>query len=143
MDGVQAIRSTALPVIRRTTVMIFNGAFEQLLLNSDYSHSSLSADIEDSCRDGIQLLDELFDVTELKHRESIKQLIDYVQPMAQPQSIYFPHWFVNISEELLDQLDLIMMTHGHDLEELGLTPISTSKLILFLSTAGLLNLKLA
>ncbi len=52
------------------------------------------------------------------------------------ESKYFESWQLSISNDLLDAVELVLMTHGAELSELGLVGISLSQLTMFLAVAG-------
>lgn len=130
------LRRTTVPVSRRVIPMIFSRDFESLLLNSALEHESLSADIETAARSGMTLLEELLDVNELEHAEQIKTLIAKTVPLSISDNIYFPSWQISIAEDLLDDIDLALLTHGDDLRALGLNPLDQSKMLILLAVTG-------
>lgn len=134
LQGVQ--RQTTVQVSRRVIPMTFSRDFESLLLGSELQHRSLSSDIEVSARNGIIALNEFFDVSELVHTTHIKELIVKTVPLSQTDNQFFPHWHISIAEDLLDEVDLMMLTHGDDIQSLGLDPICQSRILLLLSVSG-------
>lgn len=130
------LRQTTVPVSRRVVPITFSRDFESMLLNSDLPHESLSKDIELAARRGLILLEELLDVTELKDVKRVASLVARTIPLSVTNSQYFPKWHLSIAEDLLDDIDLAVLTHGDDLKELGLNPVDQSKVLVLLAVAA-------
>lgn len=123
-------------VKRRTIAITFSRDFEALLFNQDTDHISLTHDLEAAALAGLELLEELEDVTEIKHVAEIKELIAATNEYSKITSDYFTHWSLNIAEDLLDEADLLMLAHGEDLKELGLEALSQGTILVLLALAA-------
>lgn len=134
LQGVQ--RQTAVQVSRRVIPMTFSREFESILLNSPLDHESLSSDIEQAAWNGMAILDELLEVAELTQTEKIKILIAQTVPYTIYENSQFSHWHLSICEELLDDIDLALLTHGDDLTSLGFGSLTQSKMLVFLAISG-------
>lgn len=121
-------------VTTRQTVVLklkFSIEFEALLLNSGLPHNSLREDLEMAARLGLEVLDELEDVEEIKYKNQLQEMIEKTRPYNKMTSQYFNHWKLEITEDLIDEIELMLLTHGEDLKQLGLqADVSTSLLLL-------------
>lgn len=122
---------------RRTVALTFSPAFEQQLLNFPTAHASLTSDLEHHIRRGLSLLEELEDVNDLRHQAAFSTLVKLTNQNCQMQTPYFKDWYLEISEELLDAIDLMVLTHGEDLQSLGLTEMSPATMLILVATASL------
>lgn len=123
---------------RRVVELTFSRDFESLLLNYPSSHESLTFDLELAIQRGLSLLSELEDVHDLQHVNTIKQLVVLSNNYSVMESGYFEHWKLPLSEDLLDEIDLLILAHGADLEELGLKRANEPMLVMLLAVAGCL-----
>lgn len=123
-------------VKRKAIPITFSRDFESLLLNYPSDHISLTHDIELATERGLQLLEELEDAHDIKHTEAIKRLIEKANRYSVVDSAHFAQWHINVSEDLLDEVDLLLLTHGEDLQALGLTTVSQGSVIVLLSVAA-------
>ena len=125
-------------VVKRKTIAItFSQKFEELLLNYQAPHISLSHDLETAAQNGLSRLNELEDVRDLKRVERIKDLIEKTNQLSNMSSSYFTQWHLNISEDLLDEIELLILTHGEDLIALGLKDSMPGTVLVLLATAEL------
>lgn len=125
-------------LVRRKTIPIsFSQDFEALLLASSTAHVSLTHDLELAAQSGLQMLEDLEDVRDIQHIESLQTLIEKTKTFSQIESDYFKSWHIDISEDLLDEIDLLLLTHKEDLIELGLTDPSHGSILILLATAAL------
>lgn len=122
---------------RKTISIRFSRELEFRLLSTPLPHVSLSDDLEQCANKGLELLDELKDVREIKHQEQIKKLINESNTHHNMGSLPFKAWNISISEELLDEVELLILTHGEDLKNLGLRGVSVSSVIVLLIVTGL------
>ena len=123
-------------IVRKTIPITFSAQLESQLLNFPSNHESLTHDLEFHARRGLSLLEELEDVHDLKHIEAIKELVTKTNDYSQMTSEYFTSWHIAIDEVLLDELDLLKLTHGEDLQSLGLVDSSQGKLLIFAVSAS-------
>lgn len=130
-------------VNRETIALVFSREFESLLLNSKYDHISLSHDLEAAAEKGLQILEELEDVHDIRDVDVIKLLILATNNFLQIDSNHFKSWHIGISADLIDEIDLLILTHGEDLVQLGLKSSSLGSVLLLLSTSALLGIELA
>lgn len=122
----------AVELVPRTTIDItFSRQFESLLLAYPSAHYSLTTDLEIHLRRGLRLLEELEDVHDLKHLEVIKKLVRAANEHGQIGSDYFTSWKISIANDLLDEVDLLTLTHGEDLLALGLFEITQGAIVVF------------
>lgn len=129
-------------VERKTIAIIFSREFEALLLNFPSDHLSLTHDLELAAQAGVLSLEELEDAHDLKHVEAIKNLIAKTNGYLNMESEYFKQWSINISVDLLDEVDLLILTHGDDLKTLGLTQVSQGSVLVLLAVAACTNFNL-
>lgn len=121
---------------RRVIDITFSRDFESLLLQTTTKHLSLTHDLEYAAQRGLDRLQELEDVRDIEHIDYISQLISRTNQLSVMDSIYFTHWKVAISEDLLDEIDLLLLSHGYDLQELGLQNVTPATILVLLATAG-------
>lgn len=112
------------------------------MLNSPARHESLSHDLEWAVQKGLKRLAEFEDVQDIEHVEKIKELIKQANLYAQISSSYFQQWYINVAEDLIDEVELLLLTHGDDLVELGLKDNSTGTLLVLLALAELTDVAL-
>lgn len=124
-------------VARRTIPIAFSRDFESKLLNFCDAARSLSADLEAATRRGLEMLEELEDVHDLKHTETVQLLIALTNKYLQMDGQYFQSWHIAVAEDILDEIDLVKITHGEDLIKLGLEKIDQGSLVVLVATAGL------
>lgn len=136
MNAQGVLQQPAVLVPRRVVPMVFTRDFESMLLNTPLNHESLSADIEEAARIGMSTLNELFDVFELAHGKQIKQLVDRTIPLLKSPDTYFTHWQLSIAEDLLDEVDLVLLTHGEEIQSFGLTPLDQSRILVMFAVTG-------
>lgn len=125
---------------RRTIAISFSQAFETMLLNSRTAHTSLTHDLEALAYQGLKLLDDLEDVKEIIQVTRLRKLIPHANRHAQISSEYFTSWQITLSEDLLDEIDLLILMHGEDLKDLGLNNVSQGSIIVLLCTAALIDI---
>lgn len=122
-------------VERRTLPIAFSKAFESLLLNYPSSHQSLSHDLELAIERGLELFSELSSVSELEHTQDIRVLVALTNRHITTESKHFKTWYISLREDLIDEVDQIILTHGDDLNRLGLDS-TTGNTAVFLAIAG-------
>ncbi|MFO0971540.1 MAG: hypothetical protein U0520_04325 [Candidatus Saccharimonadales bacterium] len=130
MDTSQAVK-------RKVVELTFSRDFEALLLGHPTPHTSLTHDLELAIERGLQRLIELEDVRELQHQSLITHLVAQTNLYQAMESEYFDHWKIAVSEDLLDEVDLLLLSHGKDLVKLGLFAETTAATLLMLAVAGL------
>lgn len=128
---------STLQVKRTVLYLTFSREFEALLLSYPTAHSSLTHDLELAVERGLERLIELEDVRELKHQALISYLISHTNRYSVMSSNHFEQWSIALREDLLDEVELMLLSHGKDLVELGLYAHTPSALILLLAVAGL------
>lgn len=124
---------------RNTTAVSFNRTLEHLLLNIPSPHSSLTEDIELCATLGLELVSELREVTEIKHVPQIQKLVQLTNYFTNMAALEFDTWHIEVSEDIVDEIELIILTHGNDLKELGLTNASVGTVLILLVVSGLLH----
>jgi hypothetical protein len=124
-------------VKRRTIAISFSKDFESLLLNAPMPHASLTDDLETAAKNGLLLLEDLEDVREIKHKDTLHELIIKTNQFSKITSEHFTKWHINVSEDLLDEVDLVILAHGDDLKELGLVPVNQGMILLLLAVSSL------
>ncbi len=129
-------------VKRKAITMTFSREFESLLLRSKSDHISLTHDLEFQALIGLKILEELEDVHDLKHVDTIQKLLLQTNLYTVIDSTQFPHWHINVSEDLLDEVDLLLLTHGEDLKQLGLKNVSQGTVLVMLAVAAIKNVDL-
>jgi hypothetical protein len=123
---------------KRTTIPIrFSQELEYRLLKLNTPHLSLTHDLELAAYKGLELLEELEDVRDITHLAQIQKLIGETNRCRQAQSKEFQRWHIALSEDLLDEVDLLLITHGEDLTAIGLKELSRDSIIVLLVVAGL------
>lgn len=125
-------------LVRRKTIPIsFSREFESLLLNADTPHLSLTDDLEIAAKNGLLLLEDLEDVREINHKDTLHELIHKTNELSVVESEHFTTWHILMSEDLLDEVDLVILAHGDDLIELGLNRVDQGSLITLLAVSSL------
>ena len=124
-------------VKRRTIPISFSQEFEALLLAGNTDHLSLTHDLETAAQNGLQMLEDLEDVRDLKHADSLQTLIEKSKDYSQIKSEYFKNWHIDISEDLLDEVDLMLLTHKEDLLEMGMQEPTHGNVLIILAVASL------
>lgn len=122
---------------RRTITIPFSREFESLLLNAETEHRSLTHDLETFVRRGLTQLEELEDVTEIKHTGAIQHLISITNQHCLPLSTRFRGWHISVVEDVLDEVDLLILAHGEDLKNLGLRAVNPGTILMLLALAAL------
>jgi hypothetical protein len=130
MDTSQAMK-------RKVVELTFSRDFEALLLAHPTPHTSLTHDLELAIERGLERLTELEDVRELQHQTLISHLVTQTNRYRTMESDYFNHWKIALSEDLLDEVDLLFLSHSKDLVQLGLFAETTAAVLLLLAVAGL------
>jgi hypothetical protein len=125
-------------VVRRSAIVTFSQEFEHKLLSYPTDHSSLSDDLEFHVAHGLTLLPELQGVNDIKNQSAFKKLMELTNHHTKMEPDYFKAWTIDISEDLLDAIDLITLTHGKDLLQLGLKDTAVSTMLVLCATASLL-----
>lgn len=124
--------------IKRKPINItFSRDFESLLLAQDTKHLSLTDDLEWAVRQGLYKLEEFEDVRDLTNTVRLSKYIDQANKYSKITSNYFKYWVISISEEILDELELIKLTHGDELLKLGLSDLNIGSILVLTATAGL------
>ncbi len=126
-------------VKRRTIPISFSRGLEALLLATDTEHLSLTHDLELAAQKGANMLADLEDVRDIKHTDSLQTLIDKTKVYSKTDSEYFKTWHLDISEDLIDEIDLLLLTHKEDLLEMGLEDATHGTLLVLLALAALTN----
>lgn len=127
---------TLVQVERRTIPMVFSREFEAMLLTSDAPHISLTHDLEFAVSRGLEYLQELEDVLEFQHSDRIKSFIEKTNSYMHQTHPPFTCWYVQFSEDLIDEIDQIILIHQEDLRSIGLQVVTINSVILLLATAG-------
>lgn len=122
---------------RKVVSLTFSRELEYKLLSIPTNHISLTHDVEACAVRGLELLKELEEVTELTHIPQIQMLIEQTNSCSAMQVKEFASWQLSISEDILDEVDLIILTHGPDLKDLGLNNTTVSQVLLLTIVAGL------
>jgi len=123
--------------LNRTVISIkFSKEFEALLLSQPMDHLSLTHDLEAAAYQGLSKLAELEDPHDLKHVEVIKKLISQTTNYSFMNGLYFSNWKIAVSDDLLDEIDLMALTHGADLMQLGLLDTTHGTLLVLLAVTG-------
>ena len=128
-------------VKRKPLTICFSKAFEGLLLSAELEHISLTHDLEEAAQKGLALLESLEDAHDIKDVTRLKELIARTNELTSMDGEYFPNWQINISEDLLDEVDLVILAHGEDLVELGLHDAAPGTVLVLLATATILEIK--
>lgn len=123
-------------IIRKTIPITFSKEFEGLLLSYASKHTSLTEDLELHIQRGLKLLEELEDVHDLQHVDTLRALIATTNQYLKIDTPNFQTWFITIAEELVDEADLLLLTHGEDLAELGLETVNQGTILVLLATAS-------
>lgn len=129
--------TSAVLVRRRPIRITFSQAFEALLLKQEAAHQSLTHDLEHAATIGLAKLQQIEDVTELDETAQLHRFIDEANTHSVMDAIHFQYWTISVSEDILDELELIKLTHGEDLLQLGLSDLSEGSLLVLAATAGL------
>lgn len=132
MTGVETIS-------RKTIEVPFSRELEYLLLQIPTRHASLTDDIEQCSLRGLQLVSELEDVVELPHTQQIRKLVEITNLYIGMDEEAFDSWNIAISENLVDELELLILTHGEELKELGLEKVSTGSVLTLTIVSGLFH----
>lgn len=126
-------------VRRRTVPIPFSRDLEALLLTTSTEHLSLTHDLELAAQKGANMLADLEDVRDIKHTDSLQTLIDKTKVYGKTDSNYFKTWHIDIAEDLLDEIDLLLLTHKEDLLDMGLEDATHGTLLVLLALASLTN----
>ena len=121
---------------RKIISLTFSRDFESILLAYPSSHVSLTDDLERAVIRGLQILDELEDVRDLQHVQFLSHVIQKTNTLSKMDAVYFSEWKLPFAEEILDEVDLVLLTHDNDLRGLGLQNCNQSTLIILLAIAG-------
>ena len=122
---------------RRAIPITFSREFEARLLALPTPHTSLTHDLESQVIKGSKLMEELENIHDIRHVDALKLLIAQTNEYLIISSPYFTQWSIHISEDVLDEIDLIIMTHGTDLSELGLRRVDQGSISVLLATAAI------
>ena len=134
--GINIFMNTELQIQRKLVELTFSRNFESLLLTYPSEHFSLTHDLEFALERGLNLLSELEDVRDIEHIELVKELIRHTNQLTVMDAVYFSNWKLHVSEDLLDEIDLLLLTHGSDLALLGLNKVNEAFMIVLLAVAG-------
>jgi|GEM_PF-3923244 len=126
----------SIDVRRKLVELTFSRDFEAILLAYPTRHLSLTHDLELAVQRGLLALEELEDVHDLEHIDLIRDLIAQTNKLTVMDAVYFTHWKLTISEDILDEIDLLLLAHGNDLTGLGLKKTTEATLIILLAVAG-------
>jgi hypothetical protein len=126
-------------VRRKTIAVSFSRELESMLLQADTPHLSITDDLEIACAKGLELLSGLEEVKDLEHTKSLHEIIVDTNAYLHISSSFFKQWHIDISEDLLDEVDLILLTHKDELRESGLTVITRGSILILLAVAALTN----
>ncbi len=129
-------------VARQAVPITFSKEFEALLLSQSTDHISLTHDLELQVIKGLEILEELEDVHDIKHVEIIRSLVQLTNKYLVIDSTHFKYWHINIAEDILDEVELLKLTHGEDLEALGLLPVTAGTIIVLLAITSLTKVSL-
>lgn len=124
---------------RKTTPLSFNQNLEFKLFTLPIHHTSLTEDIELCALKGLELLSELEEVTEITHLPQIAQLVEITNEYGNMDNIHYRTWHIEIAEDVLDEIELIILSHGEDLKELGLKDVSCGGVLLLAVITGLFH----
>lgn len=126
-------------VKRKTIPISFSKEFESMLLHASTPHMSITDDLEIACARGLELLSDLEEVKDIKHTKSLHEIVADTNLYLQISSSFFKQWYINISEDLLDEIDLILLTHKDELRESGLKVLNQGSVVILLAVAALTN----